>query len=76
MLLNRMREDVHDFYLKLRPHADNGSIRFKNDTIFAAGRTGADDGNIELKFTTQDELDLTNSNNSTVKLQYSNITVQ
>jgi len=50
------------------PHADNGFLRFPNDTIWAAARTGANDGNIELKFTTQDELDLTNSNNSTVAL--------
>lgn len=50
------------------PFADTGEFRFPNDVIWAAGRTGADDGNIELKFTTQDELDLTNSNNSTVAL--------
>ena len=50
------------------PFADVGFLRTANDVIFASGRTGADDGNIELKFTTQDELDLTNSNNSTVAL--------
>ncbi len=48
------------------PFADQGGLRYPNDVIWVAGRTGGDDGNIELKFTTQDELDLTNSNNSTV----------
>ena len=48
--------------------ADAGQLKFPNDVIFAAGRTGADDGNIELKFTTNDELDITNSNESTVAI--------
>ena len=48
--------------------ATTGMLRFLNDTIFAAARTGANDGEIELKFTTNDELDLTVSNNSTVTL--------
>lgn len=44
------------------PHALTGSLRFPNDVIWAAGRTGLDDGNLELKFTTNNELDFTNSN--------------
>jgi hypothetical protein len=58
----------HTIFGSTGPHADSGFLRFANDVIFASARTGADDGNTELKFTTQDELDLTNSNNSTVGL--------
>jgi len=58
----------HTIFGATGPFADNGLQRFANDVIFAAGRTGGNDGNIELKFTTQDEFDLTNSNNSAVKL--------
>lgn len=50
------------------PFATGAFLNFANDVIWAAGRTGADDGNMELKFTTQDEFDFTNSNNSTVAL--------
>jgi len=48
--------------------ADAGQLKFPNNVIFAAGRTGADDGNLEIKFTTQDQFDFTVSNNADVVL--------
>ncbi len=48
--------------------ADNGFLRFLNDTIIIGARTGANDGNLEIKITTQDEFDFTASNETTVAL--------
>lgn len=48
--------------------ADAGQLKMPNDTIGLAWRTGANDGNAELKFTTQDEFDFTVSNNADVVL--------
>jgi hypothetical protein len=45
------------------PFADSGRIRYANDTIGLSWRNAANDGNIELKATSTDILEITNSAN-------------